>query len=40
MGKINLGRVLLGGLVAGVVYNIGEAVLNMVVIGKVKNQSN
>lgn len=34
MGKINLGRVLLGGLVAGVVYNIGEAVLNMVVIGK------
>lgn len=34
MGKINLGRVVLGGLVAGVVYNIGEAVLNMVVIGK------
>ena len=34
MGKINLGRVLLGGLVAGVVYNVGGAVLNMAVIGK------
>jgi len=28
MGKINVGRVLLGGFVAGVVLNIGEFVLN------------
>jgi hypothetical protein len=28
MGKINLGRVLLGGLVAGLVMNIGEWLLN------------
>ena len=28
MGKINFGRVLLGGLVAGVVLNIGEWLLN------------
>lgn len=34
MGKINHGRVLLGGLAAGVVYNIGEATLNYAVIGK------
>jgi len=32
MGKINLGRVILGGLLAGLVVNIGEAILNMVVI--------
>lgn len=37
MSKINVGRVLLGGLVAGVVLNIGEAVLNgMVLAGAVK----
>jgi hypothetical protein len=35
MGKINLGRAILGGLVAGVVLNIGESVLNIVVL---KNQ--
>jgi hypothetical protein len=28
MGKINFGRVLLGGLVAGIVLNIGEYILN------------
>lgn len=32
MGKINLGRVILGGLLAGLVVNIGEAILNMVVV--------
>lgn len=32
MGKINLTRVLLGGLLAGLVINIGETVLNMVVL--------
>lgn len=33
MGKINFGRVLLGGLLAGLVLNIGEFVLNDVVFG-------
>ena len=33
MGKINLTRVLLGGLVAGLVINIGETILNMIVLG-------
>jgi hypothetical protein len=33
MKKINLGRVLLGGLIAGVVLNIGEYLLNEVVLG-------
>ena len=33
MKKINLGRVLLGGLIAGVVLNIGEFLLNEVVLG-------
>ncbi len=32
MSKINVGRVVLGGLIAGVVLNIGEAVLNTVVL--------
>lgn len=31
MGQINWGRVLLGGLAAGLVINIGESVLNLVV---------
>lgn len=31
MGKINVGRVILGGLVAGLVVNIGETVLNLFV---------
>ena len=34
MGKINFGRVLLGGLVAGLVLNIGEWVLNGYVLHK------
>jgi hypothetical protein len=33
MNKINLARVILGGLVAGVVLNIGEVLLNEVVLG-------
>jgi hypothetical protein len=33
MKKINVGRVLLGGLVAGLVLNIGEFLLNEVVLG-------
>ena len=32
MGKINFGRVLMGGLVAGLVMNIGEFVLNGVIL--------
>jgi len=32
MGKINFGRVLLGGLVAGLLLNIGEWVLNGIVL--------
>ena len=32
MGKINFGRVLLGGLVAGLILNIGEFVLNTIVL--------
>ncbi|MBZ5499832.1 MAG: hypothetical protein LAP85_25815 [Acidobacteriia bacterium] len=33
MGKINMGRVILGGLVAGLIINIGEFVLNMPILG-------
>jgi hypothetical protein len=33
MGKINFGRVLLGGLLAGLVLNIGEVVFNDVIMG-------
>src|SRR5260370_21401762 len=33
MGKINFGRVLLGGLVAGIVLSVGEWVLNEKVLG-------
>lgn len=33
MSRINFGRVLLGGLLAGVVLNVGEYVLNEVVMG-------
>src|SRR5712691_2144619 len=32
MAKINFGRVLLGGLVAGLILNIGEFVLNTIVL--------
>lgn len=34
MGKINLGRVVLGGLLAGLVVNIGEAILHLGVIAR------
>lgn len=34
MGKINVGRVILGGLLAGVVINIGEFLLNGVILEK------
>jgi hypothetical protein len=34
MVNINVGKVILGGLVAGVVLNIGEALLNSVVLAK------
>jgi hypothetical protein len=34
MGKINVGRVLLGGLAAGLVLNIGEYVLNDVILAE------
>ena len=33
MGRINTGRVFLGGLVAGLVINIGEIILNIPIIG-------
>ena len=33
MNKINLGRVLLGGVVAGVILNVGEVLLNGVILG-------
>jgi hypothetical protein len=32
MGGINTGRVILGGLLAGLVFNIGETILNAVVL--------
>ncbi|OFW08671.1 MAG: hypothetical protein A3H96_08365 [Acidobacteria bacterium RIFCSPLOWO2_02_FULL_67_36] len=34
MSRINMGRVILGGLLAGLVINISEFILNMVVVGK------
>jgi hypothetical protein len=34
MGKINVGRVILGGLLAGLVVNVGESVLNLGIIGE------
>jgi len=39
MGKINMARVILGGLVAGIVINIGEFVLNMPVLGQRWNEA-
>jgi hypothetical protein len=32
MGRINIGRVVLGGLLAGLILNISEAVLNLVIL--------
>ena len=34
MGKINLGRVILGGLLAGLVINISEYILNGLILGR------
>ncbi len=34
MGKLNYGRVILGGLVAGLIINIGEFILNGVLLAK------
>ncbi|MFY9609055.1 MAG: hypothetical protein WAU45_10645 [Blastocatellia bacterium] len=34
MGKINMGRVILGGLLAGLIINIGEFLLNGVILSK------
>jgi len=33
MGKINLSRVVAGGLVAGVIINLGEMIINMFILG-------
>ena len=33
MNKINFGRVLLGGIVAGLILNIGEVLLNDIILG-------
>ena len=34
MGKINLSRVIAGGLLAGVIINIGEMIINMFILGQ------
>lgn len=34
MGKINIGRMMLGGLLAGLVLNVGEFLLNEPILGK------
>ncbi len=34
MGNINVGRVILGGLLAGLVVNIGETILNLFVVAR------
>src|ERR1041385_7016075 len=39
MGSINMGRVVIGGLVAGLVINISEFVLNGVVLGADMNNA-
>ena len=33
MGKINIARVIAGGLLAGLVINVSETILNTVVLG-------
>lgn len=38
MSKINVGRAIIGGLVAGVVLNVGEALLNAVVLANSTKQ--
>ena len=39
MGKINMGRVILGGLLAGLIINIGEFVLNIAVLGRLWDEA-
>ena len=39
MGKINMVRVILGGLMAGVLINIGEFILNMPILGQRWNEA-
>jgi hypothetical protein len=39
MQKINMGRVILGGLIAGVVINLGEFALNMGVLGSLWDEA-
>ena len=39
MGRINAGRVILGGLLAGLVINLGETVLNLVVVAQAMEDS-
>jgi len=34
MGKINVGRVILGGLLAGLVINVGESIRNLAIAGE------
>ncbi len=34
MGKINMARVILGGLLAGLIINVGEFVLNEPILGE------
>ena len=34
MGRINVGRVILGGLLAGLIINVSETVLNLVVVAQ------
>jgi hypothetical protein len=34
MGRINIGRVLIGGFVAGIIINVSEFVLNTMVVGE------
>jgi hypothetical protein len=37
MNRINMGRVLIGGMLAGVIINIGEFILNGIIIGEEMN---
>ena len=39
MKKINMGRVILGGLIAGVVINLGEFALNMGILGSLWDEA-
>jgi len=39
MGKINVGRVILGGLLAGLVINISETILNVVVLAQAMEEA-